>query len=129
MANWLAGMPSASARALSVCAMASDSGRHSVCIRRASLRAGRLPAGVAAPAVYLPHSTPRASGLGHGAQAAMGGRELLDVGHAIEGVVEPAERNGKSLPKGVSPSAPCAGPGFPPHADGTCSGREESDRL
>ena len=62
-ANCPAVMPLASACCLISCASFSDSGRHSVCIMRVSLRPARVSLSGAASGAYLPVSTPRASGL------------------------------------------------------------------
>jgi hypothetical protein len=53
--------PVFAACAFSVCAIANDSSRNSVCIIRRSLRAARESSGIA-PGAYLPVSTPRAIG-------------------------------------------------------------------
>jgi hypothetical protein len=62
-ANCPAVMPFFSACALISCASFSDSGRHSVCIMRVSLRPARVSLPGAASGAYLPVRTPRASGL------------------------------------------------------------------
>ena len=55
-------MPFFSACAFNFCAIASDSSRNSVSIIRLSLRPAREPSGGFSPGLYLPSSTPRASG-------------------------------------------------------------------
>ena len=62
-ANCAVVTPRASAWRLITCAMRSDSGRHSVCIIRTSLRPARVPSGGGLSGSYLPVSTPRAIGL------------------------------------------------------------------
>src|SRR6266851_5700087 len=58
-----ADIPLRSACAFTFCAIASDSPRNSVSRMRLSLRPTRDSAGGSVPGVYLPVSTPRASGL------------------------------------------------------------------
>ncbi len=61
-AKWPAVEPFLAAWSFSFCAMASDSARNSVSRMRLSLRPARVPSAGFSPGLYLPVSTPRASG-------------------------------------------------------------------
>src|ERR1700745_2189996 len=87
-ANCPAVMPLLSAWRLISCASLSDSGRHSVCIMRGSLRPARVLAGGGIGRVFAGQDAARQRAVGHDAEPVVtAGRKMLDLGHAVHRIV------------------------------------------